>query len=395
MSQKSPLLRRLMIGFLGGLSWGSFSPVGAQTSPHLIPSAPLMMEEITNCVRQKLAPNFSQDSPPSSEDLQGIAMACVIRIIFLDEGGKIRADAHERMTVLMKNTGISVPQTTGSGQGSVRLQKRVDSDLFLVPVSVNGNRENFILDTGASNSIIESGLAQKLGLKGTKISSDILAYFVIGDRCDQISATLHSLPPFSVTNASVQGMSGMGLPKTSIPGNASGVLGLDFLRNFDVKLNPQTLELNLFPPSPVESQGISLRGKMGVMTAEVLINGEGPFHFLLDTGADAMVISQSLANRLSLKQNPPKLIDVQGFCGLEKGEEIQLKQVALGEHRQSNLTTIILQNQILDLLGVDGIVGQNFLKNYEQYWRFGPVNSLGFPDKGSLLLTPIKSPNDL
>jgi hypothetical protein len=49
----------------------------------------------------------------------------------------------------------------------------------------------------------------------------------------------------------------------------------------------------------------------------------------------------------------------------------------------------VLNNELLDLLGVDGIVWQNYLNQYQQHWRFGEPNSLGFPEAGSLTLKPL------
>ncbi|MEO0377092.1 MAG: hypothetical protein AAF329_21250, partial [Cyanobacteria bacterium P01_A01_bin.17] len=57
-------------------------------------------------------------------------------------------------------------------------------------------------------------------------------------------------------------------------------------------------------------------------------------------------------------------------------------------HQQTNLDTIILSSSsILSVLGVDGILGQNFLNQYQQYWRFTQDPEGQFD--GSLLLFPI------
>ncbi len=125
------------------------------------------------------------------------------------------------------------------------------------------------------------------------------------------------------------------------------------------------------------------------MTAQVQINGQGPFTFLVDTGAELMVLSQDLAKRLSIDVTKAKETEVRGFCGTEKGKQIQLAQVSLQQHQAKNLDAVIIGKGVLDLLGVDGIVGQNFLNQYQQHWRFGKLNELSFPDEGTLILTPL------
>lgn len=370
--------------------WGVFLitsfPLLAQQKPKTPP--PLsqeMMQEITDCVIKKVA----NPQKPTQEELQSSSMECVIRVVILDENGKIRPDANQRMTTLIKSTGLSIPQTKSQGEAQLKIKPLTNSNLLTIPVKIGEENQKFILDTGASNSIIDSKIAEALGLKGNRIPSDILAYFVVGNNCSKVTATLHSLPPLSVNQAQVQGMNGMGLPKTSIPGEASGVLGLDFLKNFDVIINPQTLELKLLPPQPIVSGGIPLKGKLGVMTTEVKINGAGPFTFLLDTGAGSMVLSNRLAVKLSLNTAQTKNIEVRGFCGNEPGKQITLDRVTLGQNEVKKLDSVILENKTLDILGVDGIIGQNFLNHYQQHWQFSPANELGFPETGSLTLTPL------
>ena len=130
---------------------------------------------------------------------------------------------------------------------------------------------------------------------------------------------------------------------------------------------------------------------MGVMLGEVKINGKGPFLFLLDTGADLMVLSQNLANELGVDLANTEKIDVLGFCGTEIAQKTKLDTVSLQQYEVSQLDRIIIDNQVLDLIGIDGIIGQNFLNRYQQHWRFDKSNKLGFPETGSLLLTPLEN----
>jgi predicted aspartyl protease len=44
------------------------------------------------------------------------------------------------------------------------------------------------------------------------------------------------------------------------------------------------------------------------MLAPVGINGQGPFNFLLDTGANSSVVSHKLAQRLMLTAGPPAMV---------------------------------------------------------------------------------------
>ncbi|MGL5082279.1 MAG: retroviral-like aspartic protease family protein [Microcoleaceae cyanobacterium] len=354
-----------------------------------------LIQEISQC----MAGAFANTEPGTPQEVQAASMKCTIQTIILDAQGKIRLDASDRMGAVLTITGTAIPKTSSQGQAAIQLQTIPEGQVFTVPVTIGGQSRQFLLDTGASNSILSQQIVQQLGLLGMPIPSDLLSYFVVGDDCSNVQASLHRLPPVSVDEAQVEGMSGMGLSQSSIPGNTTGVLGMDFLKGFEMIIDPKALTLKLLPPASGNSPGIGsenspgnkaipLQGKLGVMIAQVYINGQGPFPFLLDTGADLMVVSQRLAERLSLDRDAEDLA-VQGFCGEELGKKTQLNSVRLQHQEQPKLEAVILDNELLDLIGVEGIVGQNYLTQYRQHWRFSESNNLGFPETGSLLLSPL------
>lgn len=343
-----------------------------------------LLQELVQCITGTVS-----SQQPSMEAIEAASMQCVFKVVLLDSDGKVRPDADQRLKQLVRLTGISLPRPSAQGQATVKLQPLSNSQVFTVPVIIGGKSQQFLLDTGASNSMVESQIAQQLGLTGTPIPSDLLAYMVVGDSCSEVKAVLHELPPIGVDAAQVQGMRGVGLPQPSLPGNVAGVLGLDFLSGFDVVLNPKTLQLKLLPPSTLSPDAIPLQGKLGVMTAQVKINGQGPFTFLVDTGADRVVVSTRLAQQLSLKATSAEPIQVRGFCGTTSSQPTKLTQLSLQQHQATNLDAVILKGGVLDLLQIDGIVGQNFLNRYQQHWRFGQSNELGFPENASLTLSPL------
>lgn len=345
-----------------------------------------LMQQVFECIQK----NLSSSQQPSMAALEAASMQCVFKVVMLAPDGSIRPDASDRLTALVRTTGVTLPKPSGQGQAVVQLQQLPDSQIFTIPVTINGQSQTFLFDTGASNSIVDSQIAKKLGLAGTPIPPDLLKYMVVGTDCSEVQATLHSLPALSVEAAKVEGINGLGLPRTAIISNLSGVLGLDFLSSFDVVVNPKALQVQLLPPSNASSDAIPLKGKLGVMTAQVYINGQGPFTFLLDTGASWMVVSEDLAKRLSLDVTQAKETEVRGFCGTQTGKQTKLAQVRLQQHQSTNLDAVVLGAEVLDVLGVDGIVGQNFLNQYQQHWRFGDRNELSFPEEGSLVLSPVR-----
>ncbi|MGL5508730.1 MAG: retropepsin-like aspartic protease, partial [Microcoleaceae cyanobacterium] len=193
-----------------------------------------LLQELIQCLGNKI-PNAQQ---PTQAELEAVSMQCSMEVIILTPNGTIRPDFHDRMKALITVTGMDIPKTASTGKGQVQISQVPNSLLFTVPVNVAGEKYDFILDTGASNSIINQPLATKLNLTGVKIPGELLEYFVVGNNCDDMEATLHSLPPVKVDQATVTGLNGMGLPASFIPTNIPGVLGMDFLKSFDLVVNP-------------------------------------------------------------------------------------------------------------------------------------------------------------
>ncbi len=299
------------------------------------------------------------------------------------------------LNAIVQLKGLKLPPPQTRGEAIIPLEILEGSQVFTLKLTIGGTVGNFLLDTGASTTMISTPMIQQLGLIGKPIASEDLTSAVAGDECPEMRATLHHLPEIKVDDVRVEEMRGLEFRNTLIPGGLSGVLGMDFLRHFDLKLNPESQQLKLLKPTLIASRKIDseipLKSHLGVMLAAIEINGKEPFIFMLDTGADTLFISQNLAQKLQLDQASRQPIQVQGFCGIEQAERSILEQVQMGEHQQQNLEAVILSSpSVLDLLEVDGILGQSFLNHYQQHWRFSSSpNSDKF--KGSLTLTPVSS----
>lgn len=346
-----------------------------------------LLRQVGQCVQQDII----RQRLLSQEALELASISCTFRVVVLTPEGKVRQDAEARMLALVQASGAQVPLPNSQGQATVPLTALPGDDVFTVPVRLGNQIYPFLLDTGASSSIIDGQIARRLGLRGTQIPSRLLSYMVVGNDCSDVKATVHPLPVLQVGNATVRGLRGMGLERKDIPGQLGGVLGMDFLSGFDVVINPRSRQLQLLPPTPLSKTGIPLQGKMGLMTASVQINGRGPFTLALDTGATWMVLSPSLAQRLQINVVAAEPVEVKGFCGSETGKMITLNQVLVQTHQVNQLQAIVLLNsEPLDLLQVDGIIGQNFLNRYQQRWQFGQRSPLGYPASGRLELTPLR-----
>lgn len=148
------------------------------------------------------------------------------------------------------------------------------------------------------------------------------------------------------------------------------------------------------PPPPVGTPGddgaeLATDADMsGRVTAPVRINGQGPFNFVVDTGANRTVITSELAARLGLPDAGPA--DVHGVAGIEPSNTatIDLLQVDAVETRSIRAPTLSRSRLGADgLLGVDVLRGRrvtvDFLKNE---FRITPSRGPGAP-KAELALS--------
>ncbi|MEO6388159.1 MAG: retroviral-like aspartic protease family protein [Croceibacterium sp.] len=95
------------------------------------------------------------------------------------------------------------------------------------------------------------------------------------------------------------------------------------------------------------------------MTVGVTIGGEGPFQFMIDTGAQATVLSSDLAERLQLFDRQHATLV--GMASVRQVETTAVADVALGSRNFYIRTAPVLDGQHIG--GADGILGLDSLQN--------------------------------
>ncbi len=91
----------------------------------------------------------------------------------------------------------------------------------------------------------------------------------------------------------------------------------------------------------------------------VFLNGEGPFRFLVDTGAESTTLSARLAERLSLR--PSYRVEVDSVNGTQLVPAAIVTRVNAGNATAWNVEVLW---HVLSLESVDGILGQSFLSRF-------------------------------
>jgi predicted aspartyl protease len=108
------------------------------------------------------------------------------------------------------------------------------------------------------------------------------------------------------------------------------------------------------PTTP--SYAIATRpGRIGMIVASVMINGNGPFRFLLDTGANRTVLASSTVAKLELESSPDDRVLVRGISGLTAVPLVHVASVASGTLQIHDLSAPVMSGPVFE--GIDGILG--------------------------------------
>ncbi|HEV7608024.1 MAG TPA: aspartyl protease family protein [Steroidobacteraceae bacterium] len=113
-------------------------------------------------------------------------------------------------------------------------------------------------------------------------------------------------------------------------------------------------------PDAPSVAGATTKDAEGRAVALISINGQGPFRFIIDTGANRSVLSRALATRLGLAPSGEGL--VHSIDGAEPAMLVNVESLSFGSLRLSGGDTPVLDGPMLGgehgLLGVDGMAGR-------------------------------------
>lgn len=116
------------------------------------------------------------------------------------------------------------------------------------------------------------------------------------------------------------------------------------------------------PPAEVPAS----QGKYEHLLAPVTINGQGPFNFLLDTGANVSCVSRSLMERLELSQTGTA--DVHTVVGVRQRPLVTLDELQVGPRFRRRVRAPALPIKGTDadgVLGVDWLKGQRLVLDFK------------------------------
>lgn len=245
--------------------------------------------------------------------------------------------------------------------------------LVLVPTFINDQGPfDFILDTGASTSLLTHSLAEQLGISSQNEQEALVAG-------GKIALGLGEVNSFSLGKAKVNDLT-VGIVDLTdvcqaINAEVMGGIGYNFLRNFHISLNYQKQILELISLSnkefiSEESSQIKFRlanPQRPLIVVPAMVNDTGPYQFALDTGASGTVISIDIANILSLENKSMETVTTGGGYQLSM-PVAEISSLVVGDTKVENLVVVVadffaMLNKVAGI-NLHGILGFNYLKNF-------------------------------
>jgi predicted aspartyl protease len=122
------------------------------------------------------------------------------------------------------------------------------------------------------------------------------------------------------------------------------------------------------PPPKPDYNASTGADQIGRIVIPVMVNGQGPFSFALDTGANRTVLTPHLAQLLGLTVTPDEKVMMNGTTGVAEVATALVDRVSAGDVTivdQRLPVASVLTNDIDGVLGVDGLGSKRVLVDFK------------------------------
>lgn len=242
--------------------------------------------------------------------------------------------------------------------------------LPLVPTLVNGQGPfEFLVDTGASHCVLSADVAHLLGLTGEEASTGRDA----GGTIEAVKGRVASLSVGAVTQEDLAvGITDLSALSQTLATPIAGTLGTNYFQGLRLTIDYQQATLRLVENTQTDTgeragAGTALALKVTPLpVVPVMVNEQGPFKFILDTGAATTVISPELANHFELLPTEARQLKGAKSTGVASKGVLSSLAVGTALQLQSSVTIADIFGPLGQQIGMklDGILGNSYLCAY-------------------------------
>jgi len=272
---------------------------------------------------------------------------------------------------------ISAPDSRfDSGQSALKIPFDLLNNLVLLPVRVNGSQPLwFILDVGATSSVINTRLVKELGLrtKGKVKGSSGLGAIEV----DLVPGISFALPGVKVFNLTVGSISLD--PFAPVLGRAiGGIIGYDLISQFTVEIDYEDKTINLYTPAGYQYAGagdrlpIKFLDKQPFIDALITVEGRAPVKgkFAVSTASSgALLLNRPFVEAHQLLKTVTKtsLGNTGGVGGLTRTLVGRVKNIRVGRFGIDNPIVSFSQATEGEQAGAayDGVLGGEVFRRFK------------------------------
>jgi len=153
----------------------------------------------------------------------------------------------------------------------------------------------------------------------------------------------------------------------------------------------------------IDGEEIEARKLRSRMTVEVIVNGQGPYKFVVDSGADTSAIGSALAGKLALPEAEKAVLH--GITESKVIDRVRIDELQLGPTVTTDLDVPILDERHMGgdgMIGLDALVNQRLMMDFEKRvitvddsdeieggFKDGIIVVTGRLQRGQLILTEV------
>lgn len=160
-----------------------------------------------------------------------------------------------------------------------------------------------------------------------------------------------------------------------------------------------------FDPSlAVGGEDLKARKSESRLSVQVFVNGSGPYHFIVDSGADTSVVGMRIANSLQLPLGTPAILNAMTARNIV--DRVKVAQLTIGTSTFKDLQLPALLESDLGgegMIGIDALVEQRLMMDFERKlikvedaripWKRipGEIVVVARRQRGQLILTEVRA----
>lgn len=158
------------------------------------------------------------------------------------------------------------------------------------------------------------------------------------------------------------------------------------------------------PTLAIGGEDLKARKTETRLSVDVQVDGRGPYHFVVDSGADTSVVGRQVAESLRLPLGSPVVLN--GMTGSDQVDRVKVDSLKLGLSTVRNVELPVLRESDLGgdgLVGIDAIAQQRLMLDFEKRlirvedarkpWKAAPgdIVIVARRRRGQLILTQVRA----